>query len=79
MNNLAFNGEIFLNNLSLELSNEFTFKKQLLAALDADQLSIKEYNGYITYSFLCEYIEARFRFYVTFHDHKKIVILIWCG
>ena len=71
MNNLAFHSGIFLNNFFIDSADEFNFKNQVLKALDTDQLSSKEYNDYITYSFLCEYLETKFRFYVTFHEKKR--------
>jgi hypothetical protein len=71
MNNLAFNSGFFLNNFFIDSNDEFNFKNRVLEVMDANELSIKEYNGYTTYSFLCVYLEMNFRFYITFHQKKR--------
>lgn len=75
---LDFNNGLILNKENLELNNEETFLSHALKILGSD-LSINEYNGYITYSFLCKYLKSNFRFHITFLNGKRdgVPYLVW--
>lgn len=71
MNSLIFKNGIYINNFLIDTAYEKKFKSQISQALNADQLNVKEYNGYITYSFLCVYLDIKFRFYVVFNNNQR--------
>lgn len=75
---LDFNNGLILNKENLGLNNEEAFLSHALKILGRD-LSINEYNGYITYSFLCKYLESNFRFHITFLNGKRdgVPYLVW--
>jgi len=75
---LDFNNGLILNKENLELNNEETFLSHALKILGSD-FSINEYNGYITYSFLCKCLKSNFRFHITFLNGKRdgVPYLVW--
>lgn len=74
---IGFCSGILLEDDILEINNEKKFVFQVLG-VDGD-LSINAYNGYITYSFLCKYLESNFRFHITFLNGKRdgVPYLVW--
>jgi hypothetical protein len=66
---IGFCSGILLEDDILEINNEKKFVFQVLG-VDGD-LSINAYNGYITYSFVCKYLESNFRFYIVFFNGKR--------
>lgn len=70
MNIITIDNGILCNKIRISLESEDKFKG-LMGCLEGVEFNVKEYNGYITYSFDCEFFSSRFLFSQTFFNSKK--------